>query len=339
MRQFYVGIDPSSETFTAALYQGPQKCTPAPGPFSNTRDGILRLEQWLQAQGVLPAEAMICVENTGVYSEVLCYQLHERGHRLALLDPRKIWKAFPDGQPKNDPLDSRKIAEYGSRYADTLQLWQPQAVIVEQIRVILSTREQLVQQKTATQNTRSTLARKVIQTPAANRALEATLAHLKEQVEALEEELKRLIRSHPTLLQGATLLMSAPGVSWLLSAHFLVLTRGFEEIPRYRTLAQYLGISPNEHTSGTSVRKRSRSRRYGPATVRKLLHLAARSLRTHDAQARRYFLEKTTQGKPKSLALNNIANRLLKQLCAMLREQRPYIKEHRSVDPRLLALA
>lgn len=339
MPQSYVGIDPSSESFTAALYRGPNACTAAPGAFSNNREGILLFEQWLKRQQVPPAEAMICVENTGVYSEVLCYQLHERGHRLALLDPRKIWKAFPDGQPKNDPLDSRKVAEYGFRYADTLQLWQPQAVIVEQIRVILSTREQLVQQKTATQNTRSTLARKVIQTPAANRALEATLAHLKEQVEALEEELKRLIRSHPTLLQGATLLMSAPGVSWLLSGHFLVLTRGFEEIPRYRTLAQYLGISPNEHTSGTSVRKRSRSRRYGPATARKLLHLAARSLRTHNRQARQYFLEKTAQGKPKSLVLNNLANRLLKQLCAMLRERTPYIKEHRSVDPRLLALA
>lgn len=339
MPQSYVGIDPSSESFTAALYRGPNACTAAPGAFSNTREGILLFEQWLERQQVHAAEAMICVENTGVYSEVLCYQLHERGHRLALLDPRKIWKAFPDGQPKNDPLDSRKIAEYGSRYADTLQLWQPQAVIVEQIRVILSTREQLVQQKTATQNTRSTLARKVIQTPAANRALEATLAHLKEQVEGLEEELKRLIRSQPSLLQGATLLMSAPGVSWLLSAHFIVLTRGFEEIPSYRRLAQYLGISPNEHTSGTSVRKRPRSRRYGPATARKLLHLAARSLRTHDRQARQYFLEKIAEGKPKSLVLNNIANRLLKQLCAMLRHRTNYIEGHRSVNPRLLALA
>lgn len=339
MPYLYAGIDPASESFTAALYAGPQQCTSAPQPFSNTREGFTAFEQWLQAQGASSDQVTICIENTGVYGEALCYQLHERGYRLTLLDPRKIWKAFPDGQPKNDPLDSQKIAEYGFRYADQLPLWQPESVMVEQVRVILSTREQLVQQKTATQNTRSTLARKVIQTPAANHALDATLLHLKAQIEALEEELKRLIRSQPTLLQGATLLMSAPGVSWLLSAHFLVLSRGFREIPRYRTLAQYLGVSPNEHTSGTSVRKRSRSRRYGPATARKLLHLAARSLRTHDPASRRYFLEKTAQGKPKTLVLNNIANQLLKRLCAMLRDGTPYIQGHRTVNPRLLALA
>lgn len=266
----YVGIDPSAESFTAAVY-----ASRATSGFANTLEGIRSFEQWLQAQGLHVEETTLCIENTGVYAELLCYSLYESGYSLSLLDPRKVWKAFGDGQPKSDPLDSRKIAEYGSRYADQLRLWQPQEVLVEQIRVILSTREQFVQQKTATQNARSTLSRKVIQTPAANRALEATLAHLKAAIAALEEELKRLIRSHPTLLQGVTLLMSAPGVSWLLSAQFLVLSEGFREIPPYRRLAQYLGISPNEHTSGTSVRKRPRSRRYGPATARKLLHLAA----------------------------------------------------------------
>ena len=330
----YVGIDPSSERFTAALDSASTSQS-----FANTSDGIETFLGWLRQQGLLPEAIRICIENTGVYAEVLCYQLYESGYSLSLLDPRKVWKAFGDGQPKSDPLDSRKIAEYARRYADQLRLWQPQELLVEQIRVILATREQLVQQKTATQNTRSTLARKVIQTPAANRALEATLTHLKHQITALEEELQRLIRSHPSLLHGVSLLMSAPGVGWLLGAQFVVLTEGFRQIPSYRRLAQYLGISPNEHTSGTSVRKRTRSRRYGPSTARKLLHLAARSLRTHDQDARHYFLRKTAEGKPKSLVLNNIANHLLKRLCAMLRTQTPYIRGYRSLDPRLLALA
>lgn len=329
----YVGIDPSAESFTAAVYP-----SHAASSFANTPEGIRSFEQWLQSQCLGVEAATLCIENTGVYAEVLCYQLHESGYALALLDPRKVWKAFPDGQPKSDALDSGKIAEYGARYADQLRLWQPQEVLVEQVRVILTTREQLVQQKTAIQNARSTLSRKVIQTPAANRALEVTLAHLKGEIAALEEELKRLIRTHPTLLQGATLLMSAPGVGWLLSAQFLVLTEGFREIPPYRRLAQYLGISPNEHTSGTSVRRRPRSRRYGPAIARKLLHLAARSLRTHDRATRHYFLRKTAEGKPTALVLNNIANQLLKRLCAMLRTQTPYIHDHRSTNPRLLAL-
>lgn len=339
MSDAYLGIDPAAESFSAALYLGPQQCRAAPQPFANSLAGIEALEHWLQGQAVAAAALLICVENTGVYSEALCHLLHARGYRLALLDPRKIWKAFSDGRPKSDLLDSQKIAEYGSRYADQLSLWQPVEIVVEQVGVLLSTREQLVQQKTATQNARSTLARKVIQTPVANEALEATLRHLKAQIKALEEELKRLIRSDPKLLQGVTLLLSAPGVGWLLSAHLLVLTRGFTEVPRYRSLAQYVGIAPNEHTSGTSVYRRPRSRGFGHATLRKLLHLAARSLRTHDRQACSYFLRKTAEGKPKMLVLNNLANKLLKRLCAMLRDESAYIPRYRGLDPRLLALA
>lgn len=335
----YVGIDPAAESFTVSYFLKPGSSKTAPTPFENSEAGLADLEAWLGAEGVQFRNVHFCIENTGVYSEIIAYQLHRRRRKLSLLDPRTVWKAFGDGQPKNDPLDSRRIAEYGFRYADVLRLWQPQEVIIEQIRVILSTREQLVQQKTATQNARATLARKVIQTPAANEALETTLAHLKAQVDALTEELKRLIRSQPTLMQGASILMSAPGVSWLLSGHLIVITRGFSEIPSYRTLAQYLGISPNEHSSGTSVRKRDRSRRYGPATMRKLLHLAARSLRTHHPGFQRYFLEKTAAGKPKPLVLNNIANKLLKQLCAMMRSATPYNPDHRSINPRHLALA
>lgn len=335
----YVGVDPAAESFTASIFRGPERVKTAPQPFSNTQAGIHALEAWIRTEGLAPELVHVCIENTGVYSEALCYQLHEHGYRLSLLDPRTLWKAFPDGQPKNDPLDSQKVAEYGFRYADKLRIWQPQAEIVEQIRIVLSTREQLVHQRTATQNARSTLAKKRVQTPAANRALDATRVHLGEQIKELENELRRLIRSHPSLIQGATLLMSAPGVSWLLSGHFIVLTRGFTEIPSYRPLAQYLGISPNEHTSGTSVRRKPKSRRYGPATIRKLLHLAARSLSTHEASSKVYYQHKTAVGKPKSLVINNIANKLLKRLCSMLRHQRPYIQGFQSLDPRTLTLA
>lgn len=331
----YVGIDPAAETFTATLLRALNEAAPAQHTFAMTPQGFSAFAQWLTAHGATPADTRLLVENTGVYSEALCYRMHQSGFSLSLLDARKVQKAFGDGLPKNDALDSRRVAEYGMRYLDQLALWRPRAEIVEQIAVLLATREQLVEQKTATRNTRTTLSRKVVQTPAANHALEATLVHLQAQIQALEAEIERLIRSEPKLLQGVLLLLSAPGVGWLLSAHLLVRTRGFTEVPRYRSLAQYLGIAPNAHTSGTSVRRRTRTRGYGPSTTRKLLHLAARSLRTHHAPSRAYFLRKTEAGKPKTLVLNNLANRLLRRLCAMLRDGQPYIEGYRSLHPEL----
>ena len=67
--------------------------------------------------------------------------------------------------------------------------------------------------------------------------------------------------------------------------------------------------------------------------MRRLLYLAAMSMRTHRPPFQRYFARKVAQGKPKQLVLNNIANKLLKIMCAVLRNQTPYIPGYRSIHP------
>jgi hypothetical protein len=44
---------------------------------------------------------------------------------------------------------------------------------------------------------------------------------------------------------------------------------------------------------------------------------------------------KRAEGKPKMLVLNNIANKLLRVLCEMIKNRQPYIEDHISVHPRL----
>ena len=332
---YLVGIDPAADSFTATALAAPEHLVLRPASFDNTTEGFSAFQAWLAQAGLTPLNTHVCIEHTGVYSEALCYDLHRRGFMLSLVDPYAVWRAFKDG-PKTDLLDSGKIAEYAYRYRDRLRLWQPNETVVEQVRVLLSTREQLVEQKTATINARQALARKVVQTPAANQALEATTAHLKEQIRAVEAEIRRLITEHPATAQMFAFVTSTPGVGVLLGAHLVVLTKAFKEVPSHRRLAQYLGIAPNAHESGTSVRRRPRSRGYGTAVVRKLLHLAARSVRTHHAGYRYYFMRKVEQGKPASLVLNNIANKLLKTLCAIMRNRQPYIPMYQSIHPNLL---
>ncbi len=328
----FIGIDPAAETFTAAGYRDA-----TPRSFDNTAEGIEAFLAWLEGQGLTPSTTLMCLENTGVYSETLCYGLYDKGWPLSLIEPIKIWRAFNESRPKTDALDSLKIAEYGARYADKLSLWQPNEAIVEQIKVLLSTREQLVEQKTALSNTRRALARKVVQTRAANTTLETTVAYLKQQIKALEAEIRRLIDEHPTMAQMISILITAPGIGLLAAAHLLVLTQGFRERVSYRRLSNYLGMAPHAYTSGTSVYRPSRTRGYGPSMLRKLLHLAARSVCTHKQQYRQYYLRKQAEGKSKKLVLNNVSNKLLRMLCSMIKNKRPYIEGYQSIRPSLLA--
>jgi transposase len=273
------------------------------------------------------------MEATGVYGEALCYFLHNLGYSVAVEAPLKVKRAFqPDGH-KTDAVDSLQIAEYAIRFSDELKLWSPREEVVEQIKSLLSTREQLVKQKTANKNILKALERKVISSRIAMKSLHKVIKNLDNEISNLEKEIEKLIKSQPQLQQTVNNLKSAPGTAMLLSAHLLTITNGFTQTVTARQLASYLKICPYRHESGSSIYKSPRSKKYGPSTMRKLLHLAARSVVTHNKNFRRYYLRKLEEGKPKKVVLNNVANKMLKVLCAIIRDQTPYNDNYKSINP------
>ncbi len=339
--QCYVGIDVGSREFTASIYLAPGEKIQTMSAIANEPEGFDAFEQWLQQHGVKPENCVICMEATGVYGEQLAYWLRAKGYSLAIEPPLKVKRAFSDKSHKNDRTDSRQIAEYAYRFVDELRLWQPRAEVLEQLNVLLMTREQLVHQRTAQKNTLKMLSYKVVQTPLANRIYQENIERLTRQIKQIEQEIKKLIDKHPDFKQLLTLLLSIPGVGLLLAANLLVVTNGFkgDMAVLHRKLSAYIGICPYEHTSGSSVYRRPRIAHYGPAQLRKLLHLAARSVVTHKQQFRQYYLRKQQEGKAPKLVLNNVANKLLRIICAVTRDRRPYNENHVSVHPKFLQLS
>jgi hypothetical protein len=122
----------------------------------------------------------------------------------------------------------------------------------------------------------------------------------------------------------------------LLAAHMLVILQSASQPCTAKGLAAFIGICPYENSSGTSLQHTPTSRHYGPPALRKLLFLAAMSLATHNQQFRAYYLRKVEEGKPKQLVMNNIANKLLKVMMAVVRSKTVFIPNYRSVNPRLL---
>ena len=334
--EYFVGIDVASLSFTAAVGKTPWQLVIRPTEFANDFDSFPKFLHWLQHHNLQPDNAILCMEATGVYSEALAYFIHANGYRIAVEPPLKVKRSFDTSGHKSDAVDSRQIAEYACRYFDELAFWQPKIDILEQIKVLLNTREQFSAQLTAHRNSLKTLQRKVVVTPLAEQLHQDNITQLKNHIKSIEEEIQRLIDQDPSYRQMVSLLMSVPGVGLLLAAQMLVIVENSPEPVSAKTLAAYIGICPYEHFSGTSVFKRSSSRHYGPAAVRKLLYLAAMSVRTHHAQFREYFFRKVAEGKSKRLVLNNIANKLIKIMCAVLRTQTPYIPNYRSVNPMLL---
>lgn len=137
----YVGIDVGADTFVCSIFSAPDAVPQTSGEFSNTPEGFIALEEWLNDRQVSPDDSIVCLEATGVYGEMLCYWLAAKGYRLAVEPPLKVKRAFKVKGHKNDRVDSRQIAEYAYRYKDQLNFWQPRSELVEQVAGLLATRE------------------------------------------------------------------------------------------------------------------------------------------------------------------------------------------------------
>jgi transposase len=334
----FVGIDIAAATFTSAIGQMSERwqLVVKPATFANTYDAFPQYLAWLKGHGVNPDTGVICMEATGVYGEVLAHFLVANHYRVAIEPPLKVKRAFTPEGHKSDAVDCGQIAEYTYRFYDELTFWEPRQTLLEQIKTLLSTREEFVVEKAAHQHALLALKRKAVRTPLAESLHETAINQLKVHIAQLEAEIRRLIDGDPSAGHTVALLMTIPGVGLLLAAHLLITMQHAPQPLSPKDLAAYVGICPYEHSSGTSLYSTPTSRHYGPPGLRKLLFLAALSLRTHNATFRTYFLRKTGTGKPAKLVINNIANKLLKIVVAVVRTDTPFIPDYRSVNPRLL---
>ncbi len=333
--QYFVGLDLGSEKFTAAIGTTPWQLLVRAVEFANTPDGFEQLLAWWQKQNYAREQTLWCMEATGVYGEALAYFLVAHGHAVAVEPPLKVKRAFAPHGHKTDAVDSQQIAEYACRFSDEVKVWQPRSEILEQIKVLLTTREQITVQRTGHQNALHALKRKAVRTPVAEQIHEQVLAQLKTHLQAIDAEIKRLLDQQPPFQQLLGLLLTIPGVGCVLAAHLIVLIYTTTQPLEAKRLAAFLGICPYEHQSGKSIYATPTSRHFGPSAPRKLLHLAAWSVSTHKQPFRDYYHRKLAEGKPKKVALNNVANKLLKVICAVVTSQTPYDADYRSVKPNL----
>ena len=118
-----------------------------------------------------------------------------------------------------------------------------------------------------------------------------------------------------------------------------MLTNGFIREANSKQLASYSKICPRRHESGKSIRRKPRCQKFGPSKIRKLLYLAALTCIQHNKKLREYFLRKVAEGKSKRLVINNVENKLLRIICGIIKNGKPYIENYKSINPILLKKA
>lgn len=332
----YAGIDVSKNSFAAALNRGAKEMAVRQGEFENSPAGFAEFEEWISSHIDVKSQLLICIECTGVYSESLSHFLYSQDYIVWLESPAKVRRAFKVHYHKTDLLDAKQIAEYAFRFEDKFRQWQPKSVAFEHLSTLITAREQLVKQRTATINALKMISRKVLQIETAIKLYKENIETLNKQILELENEVNNIIAKNAHFRQTTANIASISGIGPLIAANLLLVTEGGSQLTDYPKLAAFIGICPYQKESGSSIYRRPTSAADGPSRLRKLLFLASLSSVRRGQLFNGYFQRKVAQGKPKKLILNNVANKMLRLACAIMKQGKPFDRNYRSINPNFI---
>ena len=308
-----VGIDVSKASL-AVCYQVEQQVKHL--EVSNSKAGF---QQLVQACG--PA-CLFVLEATGTYYLAVAYYLHAQGGQVAVLNPLVI-KRFIQmhlGKGKSDRKDAQWLLRYGQQQG--VKSWQPEEQVLVECRQLEQVSEQLLKQKTMVSNSLEALQQQPVISKLALRQLQHTLKLLTQQVHAVEAQLLALVEQRFGPEIG--LLCSIPGIGRKTAGMLLLFAGGFAHLDNYRQLIAKAGLSPREHTSGTSVRGKTRITKMGGSLMRSKLFMCSFSAKKKNVACQALYDRLVAKGKSGKLALIAVCNKLLKQAFAIVRSGVPY---------------
>jgi len=322
----FIGIDISKGTFDIALIKDNDQSAIGSDNFSNSSNGIIKLEEFLKKQSLNMVETLFCMEHTGIYCRLLSHYLTENKYNVWLEMPVNIIRSLGMQRGKNDVIDAKRIAEYACLRKEKTVLWQPPREVVIQINDLLTLRDRLVESRKSLKQPIKELfdaglkdAAKLIESKCI-----ITLNAIDKEIKQIEKDLDNKINKDSNLKRLFKLATSVPGIGKITAMYMLYCTNEFTLYLNPKKLACYCGIAPFEHTSGTSIRGKTRVSHFANKKLKKLLHLVALSTLKKNKDLSAYYVRKLSEGKGKMLVINAIRNKIIHRLCAVMRRGTPY---------------
>jgi len=158
------------------------------------------------------------------------------------------------------------------------------------------------------------------------RSLGRLLKQLQKEIKLLEAEMELLIKTNePELF---TTITSIPGIGKKTAILLIITTNGFKDFQSCKQISSFLGLAPNERSSGSSIRGRTRISKTGNPLVRNHLFLCSFTACQHNLQCKALYDRIVAKGKSKKLALIAVCNKLIKQAYGISKSGLPYDKNY-----------
>jgi transposase len=152
----------------------------------------------------------------------------------------------------------------------------------------------------------------------------------RKDIERINKEIKGiekmliLIEENESVLENYELVRSIKGIALINAVAIIVATQNFICFDKSRQFACYAGMAPFGKQSGSSINSNPHVSRLANKTIKTLLTQAAQCAVRHDSNLRHYYERKLAEGKQKQLVINNVRNKLIHRIFALVRNKQRY---------------
>lgn len=319
-----LGIDVSKAKLDCVLILSSRPDKELEKRVANSEAGFSKLIEWCTQKAKCdPSQIHAVMEATGPYHEPVALALFNRGSRVSVVNPAKI-KHYAQGlgrRAKNDKQDASVIAQYGLK--ENPRLWEPDPEEYRHLRALLY-RLEAVETDMQREENRLEKALAAKSPSAVSESIERSIGFLKEERARLEGEIKEHIDNHPHLKKDKELLESIPGIGPVLSSWMSLLLRNGTRFGAAPQAAAYVGLTPTEHESGSSIRKRPHLSKAGPSIFRAKLYLPSVVATKHNPDVKDLYQRLLAKGKTKMAALGAAMRKLVHICFGVIKNQSPY---------------
>lgn len=321
---FFIGIDLSKTYFDVTIVNDLGKKI-SYKRFDNKSEGYFLFLTWVSNLTANSNSLLFCMEHTGIYGRAIQHFLQDHHQALWIESGLQIKRSLGIQRGKNDKIDSYRIAIYAQEKCSKAQITPNYDANIEQMHDLMTTRNRLLtaynavrtaQEELKNFDTNSYQTIKEVQ----KQALDGLLASIK----TAEQEIDKLLEKNIDWQKNVELATSIKGLGKITVLWLLIYTRNFDPKFNARKIAAFVGIAPYEIGSGTSVNGGTHVSKFAHISLKSILHTAAMSAIRFNEPIKKYHQRKKAEGKKGLVVMNNIKNKLVHQLVAVVRSQKPF---------------
>lgn len=328
--ELFMGCDISQDNFTYCLRN--KSGIVLQGQVINSSKSIRSWLVELKKKHQLDlAQILFCMEHTGVYGLLLMRALHEQSLVICVVNAVNIKLSLGLQRGKSDKVDAQRIAEYALRYKDRMKQWSPKRRVLDHLQLLIRLRERLLKARLEISRFNEDAKRFMSsdEYQLVVKGSQVTLKAIEKDIDRADENIETLIMNDENLKKLSRFIRSVDGIGKVTCSAILVRTNEFRDFKEAKKFACTAGIAPFEHTSGSSIKGKTRVNHSAHKELKTLIHMCAIGAISRKGEMKDYFQRKVAMGKSKMSVINAVRNKLIHRVFAVVRDEVMYQKNYR----------